>query len=219
MTKIKEIFASIQGEGPYVGYKQVFVRFCGCNLKCKYCDTDFNDINALEYTPQRLAYVLENFAYCHSVSLTGGEPLLSVDFLKDFLPMCKLPVYLETNATLPNELKKVIDYVKYVSADVKPESATGMVTPWDLHDRFFDIAKEKELFAKVVFDENITKEEIAKSANLCAKYDIELILQPKMSGKEFVINSDKISEILDKFLVYYPKVRVIPQTHKFLDVE
>ena len=40
--KIKEIFESIQGEGPYVGYKQLFIRFCNCNLKCNYCDTEFS---------------------------------------------------------------------------------------------------------------------------------------------------------------------------------
>ena len=40
-VNIKEIFSSIQGEGPYVGEKHVFVRFCKCNLACKYCDTDF----------------------------------------------------------------------------------------------------------------------------------------------------------------------------------
>ena len=41
-VKIKEIFTSVQGEGPYVGYKQLFIRFCNCNLKCNYCDTDFS---------------------------------------------------------------------------------------------------------------------------------------------------------------------------------
>ena len=41
MANIKEIFLSIQGEGPYIGYRQVFIRFCGCNLDCQYCDTDF----------------------------------------------------------------------------------------------------------------------------------------------------------------------------------
>ena len=42
--KLKELFASIQGEGPLVGYKQIFIRLCGCNLKCKYCDTDFDEL-------------------------------------------------------------------------------------------------------------------------------------------------------------------------------
>ena len=36
---VKEIFLSIQGEGAYTGYPTLFVRFQGCNLRCKYCDT------------------------------------------------------------------------------------------------------------------------------------------------------------------------------------
>ena len=35
---ITEIFCSIQGEGLYLGQKQIFVRFAHCNLDCDYCD-------------------------------------------------------------------------------------------------------------------------------------------------------------------------------------
>ncbi|MBI2447469.1 MAG: 7-carboxy-7-deazaguanine synthase QueE, partial [Candidatus Omnitrophica bacterium] len=38
-TKISEIFSSIQGEGLYLGKRQIFVRFYGCNMRCAYCDT------------------------------------------------------------------------------------------------------------------------------------------------------------------------------------
>ena len=87
-VKIKEIFASIQGEGPYVGYKQLFVRFCNCNLKCNYCDTEFSaNENFIEYCPVELAQEVNQYKDVHSISLTGGEPLLSVEFLKEFLPL------------------------------------------------------------------------------------------------------------------------------------
>lgn len=213
-ARIKEIFASIQGEGPYIGYKQLFIRFCGCNLRCNYCDTDHDIDGSEEYTVDELLKIIENHKDCHSVSLTGGEPLLYTGFLKEFIPHCPLPVYLETNATLAGELGEIIDYIDYIAADIKLPSATGEAAYWKEHDEFFAKAGRKELFAKIVFDSNITEEEITNSCKLGAKYGIELILQPK-TGQEQV----KFENILDKFLEKYKKVRLIPQVHKFLDIK
>ena len=106
-ARINEIFSSIQGEGPHVGYKQLFIRFCGCNLNCSYRDTEF--VQGVEYMPAELfekitsEYDLSTF---HSISLTGGEPLASADFLTEFLQKInhKTKIYLETNATLADEL-------------------------------------------------------------------------------------------------------------------
>ncbi len=221
-ANIKEIFASIQGEGPYMGTKQLFVRFCDCNLRCRYCDTDFAG-ESEEYTPEELADVVKQFSLntIHSISLTGGEPLLSVDFLEKFLPILKnnyLKVYLETNATLPDELERIIDYVDFVSADIKLQSATGMINAFEKHDKFFAISKRAEHFAKIVFDFNITDNEIENCIVLAKKYDIPLILQPKMDGDEMAITSVFAVQIMEKFLKQYPKVRLIPQVHKFLSV-
>ena len=59
--KIKEIFDSIQGEGPYVGEKQLFVRTTKCNLNCKYCDTDFLcDENSKEYNFDEFFEILKS---------------------------------------------------------------------------------------------------------------------------------------------------------------
>ena len=216
---IREVFSSIQGEGPYVGYKQLFVRFCGCNLKCRYCDTDFNTAHAAKYSVKGLHKLVEMNLDCHSISLTGGEPLLNNEFLKEFLPECKLPVYLETNGTLYRELSEIIDYVTYVAADIKLPSCTGLRPLWDLHDKFFKIASQKELFAKMVFNDKITDDEIKKACELCKKYDIELILQPEMIEDKPSAVSEFMEQVLNKALNYHNKVRLIPQVHKFLDVQ
>lgn len=220
MTKIKEIFASIQGEGPYIGYKQVFVRFCNCNLKCNYCDTEFAPDEYFEdFSPSELADYIKRFENFHSISLTGGEPLLSVDFLKEFLPLCGgHKIYLETNATLADKLAEIIDFVDIIAADIKLESATGIKDTFKFHERFFETAKQKECFAKIVFNQNITDEEIKKCFELANKYKIELILQPEMAGDKFALNVDFAEKILDKFLKHYPNTRLIPQVHKFLNV-
>lgn len=241
-VKIKEIFESIQGEGPYVGYKQLFVRFCNCNLKCNYCDTEFSSASDfVEYNACELADEVNKYSTVHSISLTGGEPLLSVEFLKEFLPKVNKKIYLETNATLADKFLEIKPFVDIVSADIKLESATGINDSYKFHDKFFEACRGIETFAKVVFNNKITDEEIEKCCELCKKYGIELILQPEMvcalshceraeflneqsefrnSGEGFkmTVSSDFCAEILDKFLEKYDKVRLIPQVHKFLDV-
>ena len=224
MTKIKEIFSSIQGEGPYIGYKQIFIRFCNCNLKCNYCDTEFSpDEYFNDFTSQELAeYLQKNFDIekIHSISLTGGEPLLSVDFLKDFLPLTgSTKIYLETNATLSDKLTEIIDFVDIIACDIKLESSTGIKDSYKFHDKFFEIAKQKEIFAKIVFDENITENEIIECCNLAKKHNIPLILQPVMYQDKIKVKSEFIEKITDKFINLYPNTRLIPQMHKFINIQ
>lgn len=216
-AKINEIFSSIQGEGPVVGYKQLFIRFCGCNLKCEYCDTEF--LQGEEYTAQELfekitkEYNLKTF---HSISLTGGEPLLHAGFLKEFLPLIKnqTKIYLETNATLSENLLIVKDYIDIISADIK----LGMNT-FEKHEEFFKNCQNVYLFAKIVFDENITDEQIKTCCKIGSKFNMELVLQPKMgTDNKMCVTSDFCNTILDKFTTIYHNVRLIPQVHKFLEV-
>lgn len=218
-VEIKEIFTSIQGEGPFIGYKQLFVRFCGCNLACNYCDTDFRTVDSKKYTPEDLVEIAKNNKDCHSISLTGGEPLLHTGFLKEFLPQCPLPVYLETNATLAGELGEVIDFLDYISADIKLASCTGGNDLYSEHDRFFAVAAHKKLFAKIVFDSKITEDEINQCCKLGAKYNMEIILQPKTSNNIIETPIEHVELIFDKFLSKYKKVRLIPQVHKFLNIQ
>ena len=219
MAKVKEIFKSIQGEGPYCGYKQLFIRFCGCNLNCGYCDTKFDTTNSKDYSISSLLSICNQADDCHSISLTGGEPLIHSDFLKELLPLCKKPIYLETNATLFENLNSVIDYISYVSADIKLPSATNLEPQWENHDNFFEIASKKELFAKIVFNNNIKDFEIEQAAALCCKYNIPLILQPMMENSALSVSPKFMQNTMNKFLTKYKNIRLIPQIHKFINVE
>ncbi len=216
-TYIKEIFSSIQGEGLYVGQKHIFVRFCKCNLNCKFCDTDFNIKNAKKYSIDELSEKLKSLD-ADVVSFTGGEPLLDWEFLKEFLKKYKnklnKKIYLETNGTCYKELEKIIDYIDIIAMDIKLKSATEEENNFSINEAFIKTALKKELFIKIVFDENISNEEIKETANLAKKYNLKLILQPKMPISK---NLD-IEEIFEKFYSYYHNIFLIPQTHKFLNL-
>src|SRR6185369_17776099 len=139
---ISEIFSSTQGEGRLAGRRQVFIRLTDCNLDCKYCDTElektatcgvetkpgsavFNHL-PLPVSLQTVLGILTDWLAAlpgahHSVSITGGEPLLHADILSAWLPKIRmlLPVHLETNGTLHIALKEVVQYIDFISMDMK----------------------------------------------------------------------------------------------------
>ncbi|MGZ7138886.1 MAG: 4Fe-4S cluster-binding domain-containing protein, partial [Halobacteriota archaeon] len=89
---VNEVFNSIQGEGPYAGTRQVFIRFQGCPLSCVYCDSTSakpfqcarevacNSTRTLRnpVSAKDLAELVESLwtTSTQHLSLTGGEPLL-----------------------------------------------------------------------------------------------------------------------------------------------
>lgn len=216
--KICEIFESIQGEGLTVGQKHLFIRLFGCNLKCKYCDTNnFEEKNVIKLTKSALYEEIQHYG-AQIISFTGGEPLLQSDFLRDFLSeyktSLKKTIYLETNGTLPYNLREVIDYIDIVGMDIKLESAAGEKHDFSLSDEFLLVARDTDVFAKVVFDENITDKEINELANLGMKHGIEIILQPKMPMSKKL----DMTAIFQKLYSKYSRIRLIPQVHKFLNL-
>ncbi len=222
-AKIKEIFSSIQGEGPIVGYRQIFIRFCDCNLKCSYCDTDYSENTGYkEFTPEQLnKYIRDKYDLKshHSISLTGGEPLLWVDFLKEFLPLVKndIKIYLETNGTLSQNLSVIKEYINIIGADIKLKSASGQDL-FEKHKLFFEKTKGTETFAKIVFDNAITSQEIKYVQEIAKLFEIPIVIQPKMIGDKMAVESNFCQNILDKFAKSGINVRLIPQVHKYLGV-
>jgi 7-carboxy-7-deazaguanine synthase len=137
---ILEVFASIQGEGKYVGEPQSFVRLRGCPLRCRWCDTPnswtLSDRDRARIAPHAASSRREDTwatpfqVACwvaeaepgapRTVSVTGGEPLAWPAFvvaLKSMIGARRL--HLETAGAHPRSLAAVIDHCDHVSLDLK----------------------------------------------------------------------------------------------------
>ena len=238
---IIEIFSSIQGEGKYVGCRQVFLRLEGCNLNCTYCDTDSKagthpncvveegagTYHLVPYpnpiSPERAAELVALAAAGvphQALSITGGEPLLHASFIRALAPHVHLPLYLETNGTLYAELKKCIDCVAGVSMDIKLPSVTAHPV-WDAHVRFLEIAKVKDTWIKIVVAAESPDSEIDTAVRLVADTAPEtmLILQPVTPcGGCMKPSSEQLLKWQETALRRLAHVRVIPQTHRMMDM-
>ncbi len=102
---VVEKFISINGEGTHAGEPAVFLRFKGCNLACEFCDTQWAneaDVPAETMTTEELVAFVQHSGI-HSVTLTGGEPLLQpgIASLITSLSALGYRVEIETNGSVP----------------------------------------------------------------------------------------------------------------------
>jgi 7-carboxy-7-deazaguanine synthase len=75
---IIEVFHSLQGEGPLSGVRTTFIRTARCNLRCRWCDTEYSFGPGHPRTLDSLVREVVRHR-THYVCLTGGEPLLQSD--------------------------------------------------------------------------------------------------------------------------------------------
>ena len=132
MYSIKELFATLQGEGAQAGRAAIFCRFAGCNLWsgreedrstaiCQFCDTDFvgtDGVGGGKFdSADHLANAIEaawletmgteRYRY---VVMTGGEPLLQLDApLIEALHYRYFEIAIETNGTI--KIPNGIDWI------------------------------------------------------------------------------------------------------------
>jgi len=254
-ARVVEVFSSIQGEAELIGVRQVFLRFFGCNLRCTWCDSP-ETLTApkgplapgrVEQTPGHgdfaplpnpapLEAVVDAVLHLarvphHSVSLTGGEPLLHARFLERLLPALRAAGqrgYLETNGLLPDHLKRVIGLVDWISMDLKPPSCTGdPLRDWlSRHEDFIRVARSgprpPRLFAKLIVSAEADDTELRSAFALLAREapGTGLTLQP-VTPFGAVTRAPTIHQMLHWHEVasdYVDEVRVIPQLHKLMNV-
>lgn len=140
--QLSELFSSVQGEGPYLGYTTLFVRFARCNLRCSWCDTphtweapvqcriethrgsgQFRKLS----NPVPVEVVLDALETLEVdthrfVSFTGGEPILQVESLKVLVHALRgrgVRLHLETYGVDPERLAQIARDIDVISMDWK----------------------------------------------------------------------------------------------------
>lgn len=103
MLNILEHFYSVQGEGFNSGRAAYFIRLCGCDVRCGWCDSAASwKFGAGEDIREELlvGHVLASGAKV--AVITGGEPLAQdLTVITRRLKECGIEVWLETSGTQP----------------------------------------------------------------------------------------------------------------------
>lgn len=221
---LSEIFVSYQGEGLFAGAKNLFIRFADCNLRCSYCDEKQKKSRNFPFSSV-LDFVKKTLRMDKSIriiSLTGGEPLLYVDFL-EFLTKSinnEYLILLETNSTLVENLKKVITKIDIISADIKLPQYCGY-NFFELHREFLKISSKKIVYVKVVFDDDLIIKDFEKAVDIVSSVSkkIPFFIQPESKSfitKKYFDLVDRLYRLASKKLL---DVRFLPQIHRYLDIK
>lgn len=229
---IYEGFVSLQGEGAYVGKPQFFLRFAGCTIKCRHCDTKYawespaffimrnlrfrrrikNPVDAEVLISLMSEWRDERLIPPH-LSITGGEPLEQMGFLKVLLEGLKgFSILLETSGYYPSRLKKIIDLVDVVSVDIKLPTFTGKNLQISQFLKTLSLLSGKEAYVKIVYTGSTTQNEVEKVLEALSrmKVRIPIFLQPSSHNlwKKFMNLGIIYSQNLD--------IRILPQVHKLI---
>ncbi|MDR2967278.1 MAG: 7-carboxy-7-deazaguanine synthase QueE [Methanobacteriaceae archaeon] len=225
---IVEIFSSFQGEGLLIGKRQIFIRFAGCNLSCNYCDTpesqksSYGTILSVEDVMNKINHL--KTPDLHSISFTGGEPLLYTDFINEIIEKTDFNILLETNGTLPDKIKK-LKKIDFVSLDFKvPEhfdnKYNNEIIENEIKTLKILIEGNSNIYCKLVVLPS-TKlsiiEKIAKRIVNEVNTSVSLVIQPVSPIDQWQNNINKLFEFT-QIAGKYLDVLMIPQTHKFLKI-
>jgi organic radical activating enzyme len=113
-------FVSLEGEGGTIGRSALYIRTGECSLRCNFCDTaysvegdgkhDIVDMTSDKYVDLlRKTYSIAQRQNITNLSITGGEPLLNLNYLRDLILTTKkafpkiTQIIFETNGTMLSE--------------------------------------------------------------------------------------------------------------------
>ena len=131
---VNEIFYSLQGEGTRAGKPSIFIRLSKCNLRCSFCDTEFD--SGEEMTLDEILSEIEKFG-CRWIVWTGGEPTLQLtDEMVAFFKHNGYMQAIETNGT-----RKVSQGIDYITCSPKQQFEKIKTLIPHVHELRFPIEK------------------------------------------------------------------------------
>lgn len=159
--EIKGYVNSIQTLGTLDGPGVRFIVFMqGCNLRCGCChNPETWALNTQEqYTPQEIVNKVERyreyFGEKGGITVSGGEPLLQAEFVKEVFKLCKqkgINTCLDTSGSIINDdVISLLDYTDYVLLDIK-------YTTDELYEKYVGCSLNKPLeFLQILNDKKIS---------------------------------------------------------------
>ncbi|SNR58730.1 7-carboxy-7-deazaguanine synthase QueE [Desulfurobacterium atlanticum] len=223
MLKVSEIFTSIQGEGVDVGRVAAFVRFSGCPLGCRFCDTEYAKREGKEISIAELISKLKKFQI-PDIVVTGGEPLVQENIASFLTTLSKelwvRKIFIETCGFVFKE--EIFAGKVFLNLSPKPPSMIGTDYSRFLlqYIRFFpERVNVKFLIADKTDLSYALK--IVKSEPEFFKIK-GLVFQPvEIPGKPY---PDAVKQVLslifkNRSILSQFEVKVIPQVHKLLGIK
>jgi len=198
MKKINHIFYSLQGEGFHTGRPAVFIRFAGCNLRCSFCDTYFDD-----YREMSEAEIVSEAARhpARFAILTGGEPSLQADeAFVERLHAEGFTVAMESNGT--HAVPQNLDWLT-----VSPKR------PW--HEGCETAIGRHIDELKVVFTDRTDPDKFLPPEGFARP--TLLFLQPCDTGD--AAQNKRITDQCIDYIKHHPEWRLSLQTHKLAGFE
>lgn len=101
MLRVTEIFFSIQGESSHAGRPCAFVRLTGCNLRCRWCDSEYTFTGGEKMELDEVLRRVRAYG-CNLVEITGGEPLAQQESFELIRRLCeeRFEVLIETSGSI-----------------------------------------------------------------------------------------------------------------------
>ena len=163
---VVEIFASIQGEGFNTGQNAIFLRLGKCNLRCPWCDTDFNKFKFM--TLEEIYSEIQKIKNVKNVIITGGEPTIhkDLDLAVNFLKYNGYFVWIESNGLLriPNN----IDYIA--------------ISPKRLYKKYYE-----KRCVKIADEVRIVIDDLEEGYNFCK------FIEKKVKAKKYYVSPCEIN--------------------------